>query len=62
VDASSIHFLNTMLEYYFQGLDVSSLTDREWTLKLAHLLKIRQMEAEGQIAQTLNKILRSNEQ
>jgi hypothetical protein len=34
-----------MLEYYFKGLDVSSLTDEAFAMKVAHLLKIRQMES-----------------
>jgi hypothetical protein len=42
-----------MLEYYLPGLDVSSLTDGEWTQKVGFLLRIIKMEAESQIAKTL---------
>jgi hypothetical protein len=46
-----------MLEYYFPGLDVSSLTDGEFIQRLAHLYVIRKMEADGQVEKTLSKIL-----
>jgi hypothetical protein len=45
-----------MLEYYFRGLDVSSLSDQEFAMKVAHLLKIRQMERGDSIKQSKSNI------
>lgn len=38
--------LETMVEYY-TGRDASSLSDDQLALKLAHILKIRKMEADA---------------
>ena len=57
MDVNDVRFFNTMLEYYLPRLDVSNLSDAAYSLKIAHLLKIRQMEAAGQVENVLSKLL-----
>jgi len=44
-----------MLMYYLPGLEVSKISDNEYVERLAHLLKIREMEQKELIAKTLNR-------
>lgn len=51
----SIPFLESLVQYYFPRLDVSALDDDELAVKIAHMYKIRQMEA----VSSADKILKS---
>jgi hypothetical protein len=52
-------FLETLLEYYLPGLDVSLLTDEQMAAKLGWLFKIRQMEREDQAVNVMNNLFGS---
>lgn len=53
---NSIGFLETLLQYYLPGLDVSSLSETEFINKTAWLLRIRELEKENQVEATLKKL------
>lgn len=48
-------FLETMVEYY-TGRDASQLTDDALAMKLAHIYRIRRMEAENGYGKILNQL------
>lgn len=41
-----IVYYDTLMEYYL-GIEVSSLPDEVWALKMHHLLEIRKLEAKS---------------
>jgi hypothetical protein len=45
--------METLVEYY-TGRDASQLTDNTLALKVAHIIRIRQLEAEESISKTVN--------
>lgn len=49
-------FLLSLVEYYFPRLDVSVLDDEELAVKIAHLLRIRQMERVSAIDSVLKNL------
>jgi hypothetical protein len=52
-------FFETVVEYY-TGRDASQMTDNELALKVAHISRIRQMEAEQTMIEQLNVMLGKN--
>jgi len=47
-----------MLSYYRPGLDVSTLTEQEFIIEIAHLIVIRRMEQQDQVNKALKGILK----
>jgi hypothetical protein len=54
---SNIGFLETMLQYYLPGLEVSSLDDDEFANKIGWLFQIRQMEKVDQISSVIKNLI-----
>jgi len=46
MEANSIGYINTMLEYYL-GINPDTLTDNEWVEKYAQLKDIRKRESQN---------------
>jgi hypothetical protein len=43
-----IGFIETTIEYYLPGVDVSALSDRELATKFGHLQRIRELESNSE--------------
>jgi hypothetical protein len=50
-------FLETIVEYY-TGRDASHLTDEALAIKLAHISKIRRIEAEESNGKVINRLFK----